>query len=97
MIKDNGKKICLSTSNFYNLKENSKLLQEEIFGPILSCIEFSDIDEAIKVANNSQYGLASSIWSNNFEEVHYVSNLINSGIIHINSYGEDENNIPFGA
>lgn len=82
---------------FYNLKKNSKLLQEEIFGPILSCIEFSNIDEAIKVANNSEYGLASSIWSNDFEEVHYVSNLINSGIIHINSYGEDGNNIPFGG
>ena len=82
---------------FYNLKNNSKILQEEIFGPILSCIEYSDINEAIKIANNSQYGLASSIWSNNFEEIHYVSNLVEAGIIHINSYGEDGINIPFGG
>lgn len=82
---------------FYNLKKNSKLLREEIFGPILSCIKYTNIDEAIKIANNSNYGLASSIWSNNFEEVHYVSNLIDSGIIHINCYGEDENNVPFGG
>ena len=59
------KKYAFPPVIFYNLKENSKLLQEEIFGP-----------------NNSQYGLAS---------LHYISN-VNSGIIHINSYGEDENN-----
>jgi acyl-CoA reductase-like NAD-dependent aldehyde dehydrogenase len=82
---------------FYNLKSNSKLLQEEIFGPILSCIEYSTIEEALKIANNSQYGLASSVWSNNFEEIHYLINSIEAGIIHINSYGEDENNIPFGG
>jgi len=82
---------------FYQTKKNSKLLENEIFGPILTCQYFSTNEEAIEIANSTDYGLASAIWSDDFKEVHYFINEIASGIVHINSYGEDDNSIPFGG
>lgn len=82
---------------FFEIKKNSKLLKEEIFGPILTCEYFNNFDEALNLANNSDFGLASSIWSNDFFEILKFTNNINSGIVHINSYGEDDNSIPFGG
>ena len=82
---------------FYETKRNSKLLKNEIFGPILTCQYFSTNEEAIEIANSTDYGLASAIWSDDFKEVHYFINEIESGIVHINSYGEDDNSIPFGG
>ena len=82
---------------FYDVKKNSTLLKEEIFGPILACIEYKDNKEAIKLANDNNYGLASAIWSDDFYEIHNFINKIDSGIVHINSYGEDDNSIPFGG
>jgi acyl-CoA reductase-like NAD-dependent aldehyde dehydrogenase len=82
---------------FYETKKNSVLLNNEIFGPILTCEYFLKNDEAIKIANNSDFGLAAAVWSDDFNEVHYFINRIEAGIIHINSYGEDDNSIPFGG
>ena len=82
---------------FYEVNKKSKLLRDEIFGPILTCEIFSKNSEAIKMANNTEYGLAASIWSDDFNEIHEFINKVESGIIHINSYGEDDNSIPFGG
>ena len=82
---------------FYEVKKNSKLLEKEIFGPILTCEYFEIFDDAIKIANRTNYGLASSIWSDSFSEILNFMNEIRTGIVHINSYGEDDNSIPFGG
>jgi acyl-CoA reductase-like NAD-dependent aldehyde dehydrogenase len=82
---------------FYETKKNSILLNNEIFGPILTCEYFLENDEAIKIANSTDYGLAAAVWSDDFNEVHYYINNIEAGIVHVNSYGEDDNTIPFGG
>ncbi len=53
--------------------------------------------EAISIANNTKYGLAASIWTNDYDEAYQVSRLIESGIVHVNSYGDDDNMVPFGG
>jgi len=82
---------------FDNVDPNSKIAQEEIFGPVLIVITVQDIKEAIKIANNTNYGLAASIWTNDYDEACQVSKQLESGIVHINSYGEDDNTVPFGG
>lgn len=76
---------------------NSPIAKEEIFGPVLVAIHFEHITEAIKLANDSNYGLAASVWTNDFDEAHQISKALEAGIVHINSYGDDDNTVPFGG
>jgi acyl-CoA reductase-like NAD-dependent aldehyde dehydrogenase len=82
---------------FDNVDINSTIAQEEIFGPVLVVLSVETIKEAIKIANDSKYGLAAAIWTNDYDEAYQVSRLLESGIVHINSYGEDDNMVPFGG
>lgn len=82
---------------FDNVDFNSKIANEEIFGPVLVVLAVDSIDEAIKIANNSKYGLAASIWTNDYDEAYQVSRLLEAGIVHINSYGNDDMSVPFGG
>ena len=82
---------------FLDVPPNSKLAQEEIFGPILITQRFSKPNQAISLANNTQYGLAASIWSDDLNEAFTFSQELDVGIVHINSYGEDGIQIPFGG
>jgi acyl-CoA reductase-like NAD-dependent aldehyde dehydrogenase len=76
---------------------NSSVAQEEIFGPVLAIIGTNSMQEAIDIANNSKYGLAASVWTNDLDEAHHISRELQAGIVHINSYGEDDNTVPFGG
>lgn len=82
---------------FDNVDPNSVIAQEEIFGPVLAIIVVNGIKEAIDVANNSKYGLAASIWTNDLDEAHQVARALQAGMVHINSYGDDDNSAPFGG
>ena len=72
-------------------------VQDEIFGPVLSILEYENIEGALKIANGTNYGLAASIWTDDLDEAYQVSRLLEAGIVHINSYGDDDNRVPFGG
>lgn len=82
---------------FDNVDLNSRIAIEEIFGPVLVVLTFENINEAIEISNSSNYGLAASIWTNDYDEAYHVSRLLEAGIVHINSYGDDDNSVPFGG
>jgi acyl-CoA reductase-like NAD-dependent aldehyde dehydrogenase len=82
---------------FDRVDPESVIAQEEIFGPVLAVIAVSNIKEAIQIANNSKYGLAASIWTNDLDEAHQVARELQAGIVHINCYGDDDNSAPFGG
>ncbi len=82
---------------FDQVDPNSQIAQEEIFGPVLSVFGFDNINEAITLANRSRYGLAGAIWTDDLNEAYQVSRLLEAGIVHVNSYGEDDNSVPFGG
>jgi acyl-CoA reductase-like NAD-dependent aldehyde dehydrogenase len=71
--------------------------QEEIFGPVVVVIGYTNIREAISIANKSRFGLAGSIWTNDLDEAYQVSRGLRAGIVHINCYGDDDNAAPFGG
>ena len=60
-------------------------------------VKKSDIKQAIKKANESSYGLAAAVWSDNLNVAHQVAREIRAGLIHVNSYGNDDITAPFGG
>jgi len=67
-----------------NCRQDMQIIQEEVFGPVLPVVKFSDIDEAIAMANDSQYGLTSSVFSESFNKVMHISNELQFGETYIN-------------
>jgi len=82
---------------FEDISSDSRLFKEEIFGPVLVVIGFDTLPEAISIANDSVFGLAGAIWTDNLNEINYAARSIEAGIVHINSYGNDDNSVPFGG
>ncbi len=82
---------------FDEVPENNKLAREEIFGPILSIISVSSLDQAIDVANATEYGLTASIFSTNIKRALNAARAIRAGTVTVNCYGEGDISTPFGG
>ncbi|RMF62190.1 MAG: aldehyde dehydrogenase [Calditrichaeota bacterium] len=80
-----------------NVSEESRLMTEEVFGPVLPVFKVSSLDEAIEKANNSKWGLGASIWTNSMKDANRAAREIQSGMLWVNQihYGYDE--MPFGG
>ena len=89
--------MAFSPMIFDEVNPSSKLAQEEIFGPILVVIVYEDINEAIEIANNTIYGLAGAVFSDDINEANFIALNIEAGLVHINSYDEEDNRMPFGG
>ena len=87
----------LEPAIFANVNNSMAIAQEEIFGPVLSVIKFSSEEEAIKIANDSKYGLASCVWSKDLEKANRVAKKIQCGTVWVNTYGGFYNEAPFGG
>ncbi|XP_022960912.1 aldehyde dehydrogenase family 2 member C4-like [Cucurbita moschata] len=82
---------------FTDVKEDSLIAQDEIFGPVLSVIKFKTIEEGIRSANNTKYGLAAGIVTNNIDIANTVSRSIRAGTIWLNCYFAFDSSCPFGG
>lgn len=81
-----------------NLSLDSKAAQEEIFGPVLSVFTFKDEEEAIDIANSTDYGLVTGIWTKDINKAHLLMSRIDSGQVFINNYGAGGGiQMPFGG
>ncbi len=81
----------------YNPKPNMKVLHEEVFGPIAPVIVVKDEDEAIRVANDTEYGLGASVWSRNTDRAERVAAKLEVGTIAINDMVKSDPRLPFGG
>lgn len=80
------------------LDNNHPLAKEEIFGPVLTVFTFETIEEAIALANSTDYGLVAGIWTRNIDVAHYVASKVKSGQVFINNYGAAGGvQMPFGG
>jgi gamma-glutamyl-gamma-aminobutyraldehyde dehydrogenase len=78
--------------------DNSMIIaREEIFGPVLSVISFSDEEEAIRLANETNYGLAASLYTDDLNTAHRVAKAIRAGTVSVNCYSEGDYAVPFGG
>ena len=78
-------------------RNDMRVAQEEIFGPVATVIEVADVDEAIAVANASIYGLAAAIWTTNLSTAHRVAREIKAGTVWVNSAGLYDPAVSFGG
>jgi acyl-CoA reductase-like NAD-dependent aldehyde dehydrogenase len=80
-----------------NANNNMTFVKEEIFGPVLAVCDFETEEEAIELANDSQYGLGAAVWTENLSRAHRVSGKIESGMVWVNTWGEGDTTVPFGG
>lgn len=82
---------------FDGVHNQMKIAREEIFGPVLSVLEFTDLQDAIRQANDSPYGLQAGFWSADVRRVHQAAKALRAGTIHVNQYDDDDITVPFGG
>jgi len=78
-------------------RESMKVVKEEIFGPVVTAMPFTDPEEIIPRANNSDYGLAAAVWTRDISKAHRMAELLRAGTVWINCYNIFDAALPFGG
>lgn len=81
----------------FDVTPDMTLAREEVFGPILAIIPFDKEDDALKIANDTSYGLASAVWTSSLSRAHRMVRNIRAGVVHVNTYGGADNSVPLGG
>lgn len=87
----------ISPTVLASVREDMRVVREEIFGPVLVAQRFDDLDDLAALANNSPYGLSASIWSNDLTAVHQLVPKIRAGTVWVNCHNLVDPNMPFGG
>jgi len=109
--KEEGAKLCyggnqvlketggyfIEPTIFINVKNSMTIARDEIFGPVLSVIEFDTPEEALEIANDTEYGLCAMIWTNDINKAHIMAKGIQSGKVYINCMGDGNISVPHGG
>ena len=102
-IMTGGEKLSEHKGNFYkptvikNVVPNMRVAQEEVFGPVAPIIVADNENHAIEIANDSEYGLGASIWTQNLDNAEKYSQIIQSGVVSINNVVASDPRVPFGG
>jgi acyl-CoA reductase-like NAD-dependent aldehyde dehydrogenase len=95
--KTSGSDLLIKPTLIDNVKPSSRLAQEEIFGPVLVAIDAKDEEEALRLANGTEYGLAASVWTNNVARAHKFARKLRAGTVWINTFDMLDVITPFGG
>jgi succinate-semialdehyde dehydrogenase/glutarate-semialdehyde dehydrogenase/succinyl-CoA reductase len=82
---------------FKNVSPSMEIAQEEVFGPVAPIITADDEKEAIRIANDSKFGLGASIWTQDLEKAERLSSNVQSGIVTVNNVVVSDPRVPFGG
>jgi aldehyde dehydrogenase (NAD+) len=82
---------------FADVKDNMKIAQEEIFGPVMSILKFRDMDDLVERANANMYGLAAAVWTQDVTKSLHVANNVRAGTVWVNCYDVFDAAAPFGG
>lgn len=82
---------------YANLPEDSRLIREEIFGPVCVVLEFEGEDDAIRMGNDTNFGLAAGLWTQNLSRAHRLASRLQAGQVYVNDYPSGGVETPFGG
>lgn len=82
---------------FADVEDDMTIAREEIFGPVMSVLPFDTVEEVIQRANDSDYGLAASVWTNHIKKAHYITGKLQAGTVWVNDFGLELETMPFGG
>ena len=104
ILRSGGKQINQELGGFYmeptvfsKINNDMKIAQEEVFGPVLSILTCKDEAEAVKIANETVYGLASAVWTSDLSKAHRMIKSIRAGVVHVNCYGGADLTVPLSG
>jgi aldehyde dehydrogenase (NAD+) len=82
---------------FAGVNGDMRIAREEIFGPVVCVMRCSGVDEALALANGTDYSLAAAVWTSDIDRAHHVSQQLNAGTVWINTYGPTDTRLPWGG
>jgi aldehyde dehydrogenase (NAD+) len=77
--------------------DDAPFVSEEVFGPIRSILKYTDLEDAIRRANNTRYGLGASVWGKDPGTLHRVAQQLKAGTVWVNQHAVIQGDIPFGG
>ncbi|MFT4716537.1 MAG: gamma-glutamyl-gamma-aminobutyraldehyde dehydrogenase [Paracoccaceae bacterium] len=99
-----GARLLEETGGYYmaptimsNVKPTDSLFKDEVFGPVLAVTSFETEAEALQLANGTDFGLASAVWTADLSRAHRMIRGINAGVVHVNTYGGADGTVPLGG
>lgn len=93
----NAKGLFVQPTIFSDVTPRMRIAQEEVFGPVLSVLRFSDEEEAIDIANDVNYGLAAGVWTESLKRAIRISSCLEAGTVWVNTYRSTSYTSPFGG
>jgi acyl-CoA reductase-like NAD-dependent aldehyde dehydrogenase len=82
---------------FDDVQPQMRIAREEIFGPVLSALSFRDLEQALRIANDTSYGLAAAIWTRDITTAHRAARALRAGVVYVNCYDAEDITVPFGG
>ncbi|MFE6774955.1 aldehyde dehydrogenase [Streptomyces sp. NPDC057702] len=103
-LRTGGERVLAETGGVYlqptvfdQVAPGSALLREEVFGPVLAIQPFDDLDQALALANATEYGLAAGLWTSDLSTAHRAARALRAGTVWVNCYEEGDLTVPFGG
>ncbi|HVJ43387.1 MAG TPA: aldehyde dehydrogenase family protein, partial [Dongiaceae bacterium] len=103
-LRFGGNRVRSETGGYYieptlfdGVDNQMKIAQEEIFGPVLSTLTFKDYEDAIKIGNDTIYGLAAAVWTRDINKAFKTANALRAGVVWVNCFDNGHISSPFGG
>lgn len=103
-VRLGGERVFTETGGYFvaptifdDVRNDMSIAREEIFGPVLSTISFRDEEEAVRIANDTPYGLAAAVWTANMSRGHRMARRLRAGTLWVNCFDEGDLTVPFGG
>ena len=96
-VRDDTGGFFVEPTLFDQVDSGMTIAREEIFGPVLSVLSFTDLNDAIKQANGTVYGLHAAVWTSDLTKAVQTSRALRAGTVHVNQYDNDDITVPFGG
>ena len=95
--EDNGNGYFVRPTLFTGVEDSMDIAREEIFGPVLVAMPYDDLDEVVRRANDTEYGLAAGLWTKDLGTAHRVAAQLQAGSVYVNNWGAYDPAAPFGG